>query len=187
MAMPTRTWRRTLCVGCLGAMGAALALAACGEGTTSPNGEADATTDSAVADSSRGVENAGQSCKTPAECYPGLEAGALKGAVQCLDRVAGGYCTHLCQADTDCCAIPGECRGAVKQVCSPFETMGQMCFLSCESSDLRPGPDGGAILDETTYCQTYAGADFKCRSSGGGNKNRKVCVPGGAAADARAD
>src|SRR5947209_5988977 len=83
---------------------------------------------------SRGGEQTGQACKVATDCYPGLEAGALKGEVQCLDRVANGYCTHLCQTDADCCAVSGECKTGFKQVCGPFESTGQMmCFLSCEA------------------------------------------------------
>jgi hypothetical protein len=134
-------------------------------------------------DTGRGSENTGQTCATVADCFPGIEAGALMGAVQCLDRVTGGYCTHLCQTDADCCAVPGECKSGFKQVCSPFENQGQkMCILSCEQADLHASPDGG-VLDDTAYCQTYASSEFICRSSGGGAENRKVCVPGGGTSD----
>jgi hypothetical protein len=128
-------------------------------------------------------ENTGQTCQNVADCYPRIEAGSLSGEAQCLDRVPGGYCTHLCKTDADCCAVPGECKLGLKQVCSPFESTGQMmCFLSCEEEDVRNAPDGGVgpdggDLDDTTYCTTYASTGFNCRSSGGGNKNRKVCVP----------
>jgi hypothetical protein len=134
-------------------------------------------------------ENTGQTCKAPADCYPGLDAGTLQGEVQCLDRVTGGYCTHLCKTDSDCCAVPGECRGNLKQVCSPFESTGQMmCFLSCEEEDIEaaPKPDAGSAdagsadagpLDDSLFCTTYASSAFRCRSSGGGSRNRKVCVP----------
>ena len=88
-------------------------------------------------DSSSGGENAGQACSAPSQCYPGVDGGALKGEVQCLTRVPGGYCTHLCQTDADCCAVPGECVSGFRQVCSPFESTGQMmCFLACEGSDI---------------------------------------------------
>lgn len=149
--------------------------------------EGTGTSDAGV--DARGGESTGQSCAAPSECYPAIDGAALAGEAVCLDRVSGGYCTHLCKVDTDCCAVPGECKTGIAQVCSPFESTGQnMCFLSCEAADLRPAPDGGAVLDEATYCTTYAGRDFKCRSSGGGNKNRKVCVPGGTSAtDASTD
>lgn len=168
-------------------MGVFAIVAACGGsentgggGTTTPTSDA----------GPRGSELVGQSCKAPTDCYPGLDGGAVKGAVQCLTRVTNGYCTHLCATDADCCAVPGECKTGFKQVCAPFESTGQMmCFLSCEGADLHAAPDAGAdsgapVLDETVYCQTYASTEFICRSTGGGKNNRKVCVPGGGTFDA---
>lgn len=118
------------------------------------------------------ADQAGQPCTQASECYPGIDPAKLKGgAVQCLDRVPGGYCTHLCTKDADCCAVSGECPGGHPEVCAPFESTGMMmCFLSCEASNL-----GG--LDETSYCQQYAGDAFGCRSTGGGKDNRKICSP----------
>lgn len=121
------------------------------------------------------VENAGTSCTTASQCYPTLDAGALKGAVDCLTKVSGGYCTHLCTSDADCCAVPGECRTGFAQVCAPFESTGQMrCFLSCEAKDIAASGTG---VDDSTYCRNYASAAFGCRSTGGGSANRKVCLP----------
>lgn len=125
-------------------------------------------------------EQTGDSCEAASDCYPDADHEALSGAVQCLDRVRGGYCTHLCETDADCCAAEGECDTELRQVCAPFESTGQkMCFLSCEGSDLRTA-DGGTTgdIDEQEYCQREANDDFICRSSGGGRDNRKVCVPG---------
>lgn len=125
-------------------------------------------------------EQTGQTCKAATDCYPSLEAGALKGAVQCLDRVTNGYCTHLCNTDADCCAVPGECRTGLKQVCAPFESTGQnMCFLSCEDSDVKSAPDAGpdAGTGADAYCHAFASTAFGCRSTGGGKNNRKVCLP----------
>lgn len=128
-------------------------------------------------------ENAGQSCKVAADCFVGLDGGAIHGEIQCLDRVTGGYCTHLCKTDADCCAVPGECRSGLRQVCSPFESTGQMmCLLACEKEDVATASDAGADagdggVDESTYCAAHASTAFDCRSSGGGSKNRKVCVP----------
>jgi len=159
----------------------AAAVALVGYGCSSTATSADAGADAA------GPETTGQSCTAASQCYPGLDAAAFEGQVMCLDRVAGGYCTHLCTTDKGCCALAGECETGIKEVCSPFESTGQnMCFLSCEPEDLRPAPDGGAVLDESAYCAAYAGRDFKCRSSGGGSKNRKVCVPSGTSSDAGA-
>ena len=109
-------------------------------------------------------------------------------ALQCLDRVRGGYCTNLCETDADCCAVAGECETNLKQVRSPFESTGQkMCFLSCEDEDIAAAtaahglPDAGDAGDAgdpaTLYCQTFAAPNTTCRSSGGGSSNRKVCIP----------
>ncbi|MDX2056066.1 MAG: hypothetical protein SFV15_26935 [Polyangiaceae bacterium] len=93
----------------------------------------------------------------------------------CLDRVQGGYCTHTCQDDSECCSAAGECSTTHTEVCSPFESTGMnMCFLSCEKTDL----DAAKVTDDQEYCQRFAGSSFICRSSGGGANNRKVCVPG---------
>ena len=114
---------------------------------------------------------AGQPCTQASECYPDIDPATIKGDVQCLDKVPGGYCTHLCASDADCCAVSGECPGNHAEVCAPFESTGKMmCFLSCEAADL-----GG--VDEASYCQQYAGEAFGCRSTGGGSKNRKICSP----------
>ncbi|MDB4993503.1 MAG: hypothetical protein JWM74_935 [Myxococcaceae bacterium] len=155
--------------------------AACG-GSDASTSSTDASTSADVGP--RGGELVGQSCTTPAECYSGIADGStVKGEVKCLDRVTGGYCTHLCTTDADCCAVPGECKTGFKQVCGPFESTGQMmCFLSCETSDLHQLPEAGADaspVDDNAYCQAYAGGEFACRSTGGGKNNRKVCVPGG--------
>ncbi len=89
--------------------------------------------------------------KTAATCYPGVaDAGTLKGTVTCLTQVTGGYCTHECTADSDCCAVPGECHTNVKEVCSPFESQPQKyCFLSCETADVQ----AAGYTDPTAYCQ----------------------------------
>ena len=100
-----------------------------------------------------------------------VDKSQLAGDMQCLDRVPGGYCTHECTTDADCCAVPGECDVNDVQVCAPFESSGLMlCFHSCESADL---PDGA---DDTAFCQGI-NLGFGCRSTGGGSDNRKVCVP----------
>jgi len=116
-------------------------------------------------------DNVGSVCLAPGDCYTTLEAGALQGEALCLDRTDEGYCTHLCQDDADCCAVEGECKTGLKQVCAPFESTGQkMCFLSCEDADI-----GGA--DSTQHCRDNVSPDFGCRSTGGGKENRKVCFP----------
>lgn len=133
----------------------------------------------------RGVELTGQACENASQCFGDLaDGGVLRGEAVCLDRVEDGYCTHECVADTDCCAVPGECLTDLPQVCSPFESGDRtLCFLSCEDEDIRAHErelfgDGGEI-DSNLFCERRAGRDFACRSSGGGRENRKVCVPGG--------
>ena len=60
------------------------------------------------------------------------------------------------------------------EVCAPFESTPDMyCFLSCEDADLQTAN----ATDADTFCHTYAGPSFGCRSTGGGSKNRKVCMP----------
>lgn len=157
------------------------ALVACSSTTTDP------TLADATADAARPPEQTGQACRSPADCYPGLasgDGGALKGDVQCLDRVTNGYCTHLCDSDADCCAAPGECKTGLRQVCAPFESTGKkMCFLSCEPGDVAAGiaAVGPVFFDtgakEDAYCKSFASQALGCRSTGGGKENRKVCLP----------
>jgi hypothetical protein len=118
--------------------------------------------------------DAGSACASPAECYPNVaDPTTLAGEVQCLSKVPGGYCTHLCNTDTDCCAVDGECSTGHPQVCAPFENSTQKyCFLSCEDADWQPS--GSA--DANSYCYSYANTAFSCRSTGGGSQNRKVCA-----------
>jgi len=127
------------------------------------------------------ADNAGQACSAASQCYPGIDRAALEGEVVCLDRVEGGYCTHECNDDSNCCSVADECWSNLLQVCSPFESTDQKyCFLSCEDSDVadgavRVGASSSITPDE--YCSRYAHPSFHCRSSGGGSENRKVCVP----------
>lgn len=118
-----------------------------------------------------GELHAGAACANPDECYPEVEDPAdIQGEILCLDRVPGGYCTHTCQSDADCCTTPEECPDGFPQVCAPFESTGMMmCFLSCESI-----PDD---RDSEQFCREEAHPDFGCRSTGGGAANRRVCVP----------
>src|SRR5262252_3498572 len=117
----------------------------------------------------------GHSCMKPSDCYPGLDAGALAGEVMCLS-LQGGYCSHTCTADTDCCKVAGECPTGIKEVCAPLESNAAMyCFVSCDVADIAPGADGGA--DPNAFCKSVANASFTCRSTGGGANNRKFCGP----------
>lgn len=121
------------------------------------------------------AENAGSACGSPDECYPDVEdKTTILGEVTCLSKVPGGYCTHKCAADTDCCAAPGECATGHPQVCSPFTNdVQKYCFLSCEEADVQ----AAGSVDANAYCSEFANTNFQCRSSGGGNQNRKVCTP----------
>jgi hypothetical protein len=180
----------------LGGVAASLAIACGGSDSSVGSGSGDAGP--GVGDAGpRGVEPAGQACTSATQCYVGLDggvdSGAIKGTITCLDRVPNGYCTHTCNDDSDCCAVPGsgECRTGVKQVCAPFtnDSATKYCFLSCESADISAAIaanadagyyDGGAVDSgtlEDQYCKSYASVYATCRSSGGGAKNRKVCVP----------
>jgi hypothetical protein len=125
-------------------------------------------------DGSAGPTDTGRPCASADQCYPGVMDGMLLGEAVCLDRVEGGYCTHECTQDSDCCAAEGECARSYAEVCAPLESMpGMHCFLSCEDEDWR----ATVAADGEAYCQAYAGAFFHCRSTGGGSDNRKVCLP----------
>ena len=113
----------------------------------------------------------GMSCDHSDQCFSDVDRDAIIGTIECLDRVSGGYCTHTCEADAECCAADGECESGYPQVCSPFENSTvKRCFLSCEPEDV-------GSYDENEYCRAFAHEAFSCRSSGGGTLNRKVCVP----------
>jgi len=99
----------------------------------------------------------------------------VKGEVLCLAKVPGGYCTHKCTTDADCCAVPGECRNNAPQVCAPFaEDPTTMCFVSCEDADIQK-VDAAFVGKGTDYCHKYANTGLGCRATGGGNP-KKVCA-----------
>ena len=152
------------------------------------------TNDSSSSDANndaRSPEFTGSACKVAADCYQTFDAQSLKGAPYCIDKVTDGYCTHECQTDDDCCAIPGECKTKLKQVCAPFESTGKnVCVLSCESADINAGNDAGftdAGTDPNNYCQKNISSQFSCRSTGGGSNNKKACFPTGGITDAGPD
>jgi hypothetical protein len=121
-------------------------------------------------------EETGRSCESVDDCYRGIDNEDLSGEVMCLDRVEDGYCTHQCETDDDCCAVEGECNDDFSQVCAPFENTDLMlCFLSCEDEDIAAVD---SELDADAFCEENAGPAFICRSTGGGQGNRRVCVPG---------
>jgi hypothetical protein len=112
-------------------------------------------------------EYVGDVCDDASECYPEIAADALSGEVICLTRVEGGYCTHECESDTDCCAAEGECVTGLEQVCAPLESEEEMfCLVTCEQT-----------AESDDYCETEVHPAFHCRSTGGGSENRRVCLP----------
>jgi hypothetical protein len=124
------------------------------------------------------VENTGEACAVPDDCYDEVldeDRDMIAGEIECLTRVQGGYCTHQCETDEDCCAVEGECTDEdLRVICSPFENESAIkrCFLACEAEDIGD-------FEEGDFCHEFAHEDFGCRSSGGGSENRKVCVPPG--------
>ncbi len=107
----------------------------------------------------------------------GFDAAALHGEVACLAQLQNGYCTHTCQTDADCCAVPGECQAGMTEVCASFESSGQLyCFVGCDSSVIANDPSAGTA-DPATFCQRWVNPTFTCRSTGGGSSNRKFCGP----------
>ena len=148
--------------------------------SSSSNGGSTNAGDGGAADGALDTHT-GQSCTDVSQCYPGfLDAGVDASAIQgatCLTQLTGGYCTHTCSTDADCCAVPGECPDHFKEVCASFESSGQTyCFLSCDAADLAADPDAGTT-DATVFCQTWASSSFTCRSTGGGAQQRKFCGP----------
>jgi hypothetical protein len=130
----------------------------------------------AIGCSGGAAQPTGQSCAMASDCYKGLDAGALKGQVTCLTSLPGGYCSHTCQQDSDCCAVSGECAKGLTEVCAPLESNPQTyCFVSCEAADISTAPDGGSE-DPNTFCGRVAGTGFTCRSTGGGAANKKFCA-----------
>ena len=121
-------------------------------------------------------EHVGTPCAEASECYPDVSDKTLiLGTATCLTKYPGGYCTHTCTVDTDCCATPGECKAGFKQVCAPFENQPtKYCFLSCDPADIAASPNDGTT-DPTGYCGRFVGDGVSCRSTGGGSENRRFC------------
>lgn len=175
-------WLSALCV-----FGAVAAVGGCG---SDDEGEGSGGSSGGNGGSAGRPENTGAACEVADDCFGDVTAdGGVIGEATCLDRVEGGYCTHTCETDDDCCAVEGECDTDLRQVCAPFESLGQkFCFLSCEEEDVNAGTAGASaggaagddgVDDDTEYCRREAGSAFICRSTGGGAQNRKVCVPEG--------
>ena len=79
----------------------------------------------------------------------------------CVEKEGGGFCTWSCTADAEC---SGDQDDAFDFVCAPFESEpGMYCFPACAEGVEDPEdecPDG-----------------YGCRSTGGGDDNRKICFP----------
>lgn len=165
-----------------------VAVAGCGDDDSTSSPTDAGTTDTSARDTSarpppgqRSPEYTGAACTVPADCYPKVDGGSIKGGIRCIDKVEGGYCSHVCQSDADCCAAIGECKPGLKHVCAPFESAGEKyCFLSCEDQDIAAAASAGASdagANPEDFCHRNAASDFVCRSSGGGRENRQVCLP----------
>jgi hypothetical protein len=127
--------------------------------------------------SSSPAPQTGSSCTKSTDCYPGLDAAALKGTVTCLTQLQNGYCTHTCTVASDCCAVPGECPAGFAEVCAPLQSAPQTyCFVSCDTASIAAAPNGGTT-DPNAFCQRFANPTFTCRSTGGGSANQKFCGP----------
>lgn len=122
-----------------------------------------------------GGENAGSSCSSADQCYLNIDKTKLQGGAPVCLTVQGGYCTHLCATDADCCAVPGECQSKFPQKCGPFQSTGmRYCFLSCDPMVVQ----AAGYQDSASFCQGPQGSpDFTCRSTGGGMENIQVCAP----------
>ena len=119
----------------------------------------------------------GAACAKAGDCYPGVDTTKIKGTVTCLTQLQGGYCTHTCTADTDCCAASGECQSGFTSVCAPLQSAPQTyCFVACDTASIAAAPNAGTT-DPNAFCQKFAGASFTCHSTGGGTTNRKFCGP----------
>src|SRR5262245_34520679 len=80
---------------------------------------------------------------------------------ECLTAGNQGFCTWSCEVDADCAWD----EDAYARVCSSFASEpGLPCFPSCEDD-----PQGEPVACPEGYT---------CKSTGGGDENRKVCFPG---------
>jgi hypothetical protein len=122
--------------------------------------------------SSNAPATTSSSCTSASQCYPGVDAGALRGTPACLTSVGNGYCTHTCASNADCCSGPDNCAAAdIPEICGSFESSGaNYCFVSCAATDLPAG-----TTDANAFCARAAGGSSTCRSSGGGTNNTKFC------------
>src|SRR5687767_14442479 len=100
----------------------------------------------------------GQKFYSPCEAADECEDFAPEDAdAECVEKSGGGFCSWKCVDDTEC---DGDQDDDHDFVCASFESNPAMyCFPSCEDDD---GDCPG---------------DYTCRSTGGGDENRKVCFP----------
>lgn len=97
-------------------------------------------------------------CEDPGDCD-----GAVPEETEavCLPKENWGFCTWTCDVDADCANDVNE---DYDYLCSSFESSSDTyCFPSC----LEEGPE------ELDACPN----GYTCRSSGGGEDNRRVCFP----------
>jgi hypothetical protein len=90
-----------------------------------------------------------------APCESADECEAPDGqTAECVDKEGAGFCSWSCSDDGDCEDDSRE----EDLVCASFEeNPDKYCFPACDGEAC---PDG-----------------LSCRSTGGGNENRKVCFP----------
>ncbi|MCA9687974.1 MAG: hypothetical protein R3A51_02810 [Nannocystaceae bacterium] len=120
-------------------------------------------------------ENVGLPCGSAADCYVDINPALIRGDILCMDKVPGGYCTHYCETDADCCAVDGECLTDHRIVCTPYENDKQKrCMLACEAADLYYDD---YQYEGTEYCTHFLSEGWNCSSSGGGSENRDICKP----------
>lgn len=99
------------------------------------------------------------------DCFEGLE---IQGDAICFTQVEGGYCSHTCTSNADCCAVEGECDPAFDYVCTGLEERsGSFCFVACNLE----GFSGG----DQSICDAVA-EGLECRNTGRG-VGSQVCLP----------
>lgn len=104
-----------------------------------------------------GREEVYNACEEPADCDVPEAAEAV-----CIEKNTEGFCSWECTVDDDCAEDGDE---DFDFVCSSFESETALyCFPSCETVD-----SGGEECPP----------GYGCRSTGGGNDNRKICFPEG--------
>lgn len=100
-----------------------------------------------------------QSCEVADDCAEWVPEEATS---VCLEKSGGGFCSWECATDTDC---EGDVEEDYTYVCASFEsTDGLYCFPSCNEDEADSSP---SVCPE----------GFGCRSTGGGNDNRRICFP----------